>query len=290
MVGQLNGVFISSTFYSGHYFTGASSIANAAATTARASGLLSFLQVNVKSSTSATITAVLNKNGVSGNSTVTLTASTTGFFVDTTHTDAISSGDIIAFQFGQFSTSSPTYFVGAIITQSANSYDMGGGCGDNQNNTFQSTGVHVLPVRGHTIFNNASLSSLETLWSAPMLYAQPAASSATLSNSRIRFVRNASTSAATFQLRKNAANANQVVTIASAGTGLFEDTTHTDTWAASDLFAYTITGVSSQSATNVGAWNLTVNNGSTVAPSTFAMSAFTIYPDITWGPVNVIGY
>ena len=65
----------------------------------------------------------------------------------------------------------------------------------------------------------------------------------TLSSLYVRVVANSTTGSSTLRVRKNAANGTLVVTIGAGATGVFEDTTHTDTVAAGDELCYqTVTG------------------------------------------------
>lgn len=62
------------------------------------SGILSNATVNITSNTvTAASTMVTRINGVSGTVSVSITASTTGRFTDTSHTDAVKSGDLLNF-------------------------------------------------------------------------------------------------------------------------------------------------------------------------------------------------
>ncbi len=62
----------------------------------------------------------------------------------------------------------------------------------------------------------------------------------TLSNMYCRVATNATTGSSTLTSRKNTANGNQTVSIGSAATGEFQDTTHTDSVSAGNLLSYQI--------------------------------------------------
>jgi hypothetical protein len=62
----------------------------------------------------------------------------------------------------------------------------------------------------------------------------------TFSNLFIRIITNTYATTLAFQLRKNAVNGNSVATISIGGTGVFEDTTHTDAITAGDKMTYQV--------------------------------------------------
>jgi len=98
----------------------------------------------------------------------------------------------------------------------------------------------------------------------------------TFSNLSIRVKTNTYATTLAFQLRKNAVNGNSVATISVGGTGVFEDTTHTDTIVAGDKMTYQLPTNSAAKSITVTVMAVTFDATSTTAvrciDSTFGVS------------------
>lgn len=157
------------------------------------------------------------KNAANGNQTI--TAAGAGTYQDTTHTDATVAGDKI-----DWAVSSVTI---VICTVSC---------------LFDSTTNFAVRLNATGSLASA-VSAAQTLEPGLIASALSEGSkgihrvSATLKNLQCILTANAKTSSATYISRKNSANGNMTMTIPASpsGTGIFEDTTHTDSVVATDI-------------------------------------------------------
>ena len=176
-------------------------------------GLRVLVITNTRAATSSVTTRL---NGADSSQTVSITASTTGTYIDTTNTVSVTAADTIGYKLVVGSTSGNFY----ISSISANFESAGQAQGvlsavGGVSTTTASVSRFYVPTG-----NLATAQSTETNAQAAM----PAPG--TLSNLRI-VVSAARATATTFRTRINGANGNQSVSI--TGTGVFEDTTNSDT-------------------------------------------------------------
>lgn len=184
---------------------------------ARASYTLKAAYANIgANSRNGTGTMASRINSVTGNIAVSITASTTGEFSDTTHTDSIVSGDLVNWQ-GSFAGSSGTTRYDAISgvleettgTPALMSSFVG-------NNVTFGNGTFFTPIGGAlSVFTATEANARYTFRTASVL-----------SNLYV-FVRTAAVGTTTVSSRVNGGAGTQTVTPALL-TGAFEDTTHTD--------------------------------------------------------------
>lgn len=189
---------------------------------------LSNLQFSVSANTwGSACTIKSRKNGADGGQSISIPATTTGFFEDTTNTDSLAAGDRVGF---------------AIVTPA------GSGSITTTTGGFlaKSSTANKTPLLGpyfSTLTTNALYLSL--YGGSGVVTAEASAESRTpiavvLSNMYVHVASNASTTTVTVVSRVNGANGNQSISISASATGLFEDTTNTDSLAAGDLFAYQV--------------------------------------------------
>lgn len=204
--------------------------------TARVAGTFTNAGIRVFTGAAGTHTAGLRKNGASGTLVISVTASTTGWFSDSTHTDTIASGDTIC-GFVQttasFSESFSQFSIQFSPTTGATTWYAFSSQGDNLGQSSAST-TNYWPIAGMS-HNSAGFYGTETSAQVRVRAA------GTLSRLQIFIKTNTSVNAATFRTRKNTANGGQSVSITAATTGLFEDASNTDSVVATDLTNYSIT-------------------------------------------------
>lgn len=183
------------------------------------------MQVNVSANARTTATTFdLRKAAASLTQTISYGSTVTGFLEDTTHTDALVAGDKINYRqlTGTGIQSLTTVAIGVDISSSAGYgplvIDTGGGSAQTSATT-----------RWNSIQGSLSLASTETS-------AQYKVESAfVFSNMNVHVLTNTA-STLTYTLRKNVAASALTFVTTSATTGWFEDTTHTVTAVAADLY------------------------------------------------------
>lgn len=193
----------------------------------RTSGTLKFAAVAVTIAGAHTVTS--RKNGAAGTISIVVPAGSTGIFEDVTHSDTFVSGDLLCFQ----QTSNGT---GEATVASQIEYNVA------QNEVIGGSDGSVLAV-----------TSTDHFWpivNAANKFPADSTNGATArlqhgfgvvaSRMRVHVLSNVNTGATTIALRKNAADANQFVTIPASQTGWFEDTTHNDVYNPTDLINYRI--------------------------------------------------
>lgn len=196
-----------------------------------ATGTLSKLYVRVTAnSTTADSTIVLRKNGSDGNLVITVPAGTTGTFEDTTHTDTVSSGDLVNVESisggtGTLSISliSAIYSaVGTTVTRLAT-----------EDATFSSASVtRFYPISGEVSPGGGGTESQ---------FESTIKKAGIMKNLAVYVSDNARTTDITIRTRKNRANAGPSVTITPAATGLFQDTSTAVSVAVDDEIDYQVT-------------------------------------------------
>lgn len=206
--------------------------------TVREAGTLSDLSANIVFNTfGSNSTLVSRVNGSNGNQSVSVTASSTGYFTDSSNTDSISAADEIAAQF----TSGTTCFGHIVVTYDATASKASLLTGNSvEYNISEASVTRYLPFGGQSESTITNETEAEFQYNA----------SATLRNMYAYVSANARTTTTTVRTRVNSANGNISVSITSTATGVFEDTTNTDSISTNDTvnFSYT-TGAGTEALT-----------------------------------------
>lgn len=187
------------------------------------------LSVGMSANTfSSTITVTFRKNTAAGNGTV--TSSGNGQFVDSTHSDTIADNDLINTK--SVGASGVAYSATIITiglrydhTAAFTTYWSNGANGAIE--SYTTTTTSWAPVAGGIL--NGFITSGEADVQAEIRAA------GTWDDLSFFSVSNSKAGNTTFQSRIGSANGNQTLTITSSGTGLFEDTTHTDSLSSGNL-------------------------------------------------------
>lgn len=197
-----------------------------------------YISANGRSTSTTWVTRI---NGADGNCTFSVGAGSTGLFSDTSNTDTISSGDLLNFKFTTGTGGSAIAFrsFGLAFSSTANK---------NPFYTSLTAGINRTAGAGNTYYNpfgtlNTTTTTAES--SKTFIPGFPT----TLSNIMISVLANTCTASVTFKSRKNSADGNQSVSIATTATGLFEDTTNTDVLDYDDDFTYGLVGGTSGTLT-----------------------------------------
>lgn len=198
------------------------------------SGIFSQLKHHVgTNSCDGDSTVTLRKNGGNGNSTVTLTASTTGWFEDTTHTDSIAVNDLVNLALVTGGTSgsvgnSITTLTYASDTSTVQIFELA-------EDSYSATAVtYYAPINGEAGFSNSNATESSVGFTFK--------TSGTFQKAFIYINENTNTFATTLSLRKNTANGNISISITASTTGIFQDTTHTDSVVSGDIVNWAILG------------------------------------------------
>lgn len=214
--------------------------------TYRSAGTLTNLWANVSANTvNGTSTLKARKNGADGNLVVSIGASTTGLLEDTSNSDAVSAGDELALQLIT-GGSSGTMRLGQVSSLFAASSDTahrlscsGTGALSTASTTF------YCPFSGNQDSENTTENRAE----------QYIGFAGTVRNLSVTVGTNARGTTTTFISRKNGGNGSLTLSVGAGATGIFEDTSNSDSFAATDLGCIAIT-------TGTGAGNFNPNQTS----------------------------
>lgn len=212
--------------------------------TARFAGVYSYFSVHValNSLTTASTVFRFRKNGANGNQSVTVPPGVTGIFSDITNTDSVVDGD---------------KFNGEMVTDAggAGSLTMGGinsifrtnsgnvvlyGCANSNNITVAASTLYYLGLAGSIAANTVLQNGEVTMGGA-----------GTFTKAQLYVVTNTRSTSTTFRLIINGVASNITITVPGGSTGLFEDTSNTDTIAADDKVCWGM-----QTGTGTGAIGL----------------------------------
>lgn len=205
----------------------------------RTAGTLSNLHVRALAPGSgASATIKVRKNGADGNEAISIATNASGEFDDTSNTDSVTAGDLLCY---------------SVVTNTSNYWIVGLSC-------LYEASSGMLSKLSTNHENGASRSSINTLYhnvdgllswfSTESNLALPSSVSGTLKNFAVYTDSNSRTAATTFGSRKNLGAGNLAISIGASSTGLFEDTSNTDTISAGDKINYQST-MSSGSGTLV---------------------------------------
>lgn len=194
-------------------------------------------------------TVTFRNNGADGNQTVSITASTTGWFEDTTNSDTIAADDLINWK-----------IVGAAGTGTATCRGINVKCVTATNGrvwiggfapatSSLATASVTRYIQGQGLHNYSA--SLTTTGSAYL------ARACTAKKMRLYVISNGRITDTVYTMQKNGSDVTQAVTVGSGGTGWFEDTSNTDSFAAGDYVSYkcvTSTGTGTIVTASLGAF------------------------------------
>ena len=164
------------------------------------------------------------KNGANGGLSVSVAANTTGDFEDQAGSDSLIDGDTWGYQVVVGAGAGGDVLTLTLISVTA---DAGSDIPFLLSSTSASVGATL--TRYYAVIGSQSVATTE----ADVQYRFRVAS--TLSNLTVRVITNASTGTTTVRLRKNTADGNQVLSIATLATWFFEDAVNTDSIASGDL-------------------------------------------------------
>jgi len=182
----------------------------------------------VSANARTTATTFVNRiNGADGTNTFSVGATTTGFFIDTAHSDALTAGDLINARYHWASGANSIVvrnFQYTIISDNPREITFMGGSTISKN---ASTGTAWNFLAGALLNSGATESIGRSYPITPGV----------MSGFAVYASANTATQDITYQSRKNGANANEVVVVTASTTGWFQDTTNTDTFDNNDFSA-----------------------------------------------------
>jgi hypothetical protein len=171
----------------------------------------------------------VRKNGASGNNVCPITAAATGLIQDTTHTDTFAVDDYFGYMLSTGTGAGETITVVLYSVDITSTAGVGYAIG----------GSSIAPGAGTTVFNTISG---QTAAATELNAAVKALAAGTMSNfaTFIPIGFNTVLATSTIRPRINSADGNQVVTYATLADGYVEDTTHTDTFVATDVLGVSV--------------------------------------------------
>ncbi len=197
----------------------------------RTAGILSLFTIVMNTNTRGASTATVRLNGAAGNQSVSIGASATGTFQDTTHTDAVNAGDKVAYQIVTGAGGSTfddrltlCLFDPSPLTVSILAYVSLPNLSTASQTTFYG-------VTGGASGAITTESTIQTKLRSP----------GTLKNFMFSVASNARTTATTANSRVNGANGNLAISVGASATGFFEDTTNSDALNVGDLIDFAVT-------------------------------------------------
>lgn len=233
----------------------------------RAAGTWSGL-VGVVTASSNTATITSRKNTNAGNQSVACTAS--GPVVDATHSDSLASGDVANYRGILNSGSATPFLVGSSYAGSSSKQDAIGEAGG----SFGNNKTYFLPFGGNSL---TAQTANEARYAATLPYA------VTASNLRISVTADTISAASSMTTRVTASGpGNQSVSIGSLATGVFEDATHTDSYASSAVIDGAITTGATGTGLSVGYVAISIDDGSNAGHSTETSTAVLAFAGISF--------
>lgn len=195
-----------------------------------------YVATNSRGTSSTVVT--FRKNGGAGNQTFTYAASTTGLKTDTANSDTLSTNDLICCS-PALGTGTGNFVITAATLWIDSGTDGSFWAGNTSATGIASgTGTTFCPIAG-----TLALGSTEGANSGQM------GTAGTASGLWCYVSVNASTTNPSLQFRKNTASGNQAVTITALTTGAYQDATHSDTFATTDLIAFRLNGITTAAIT-----------------------------------------
>ena len=197
--------------------------------TYRKAGVLSRATLHLVSNSANTSTGRIRVNAANGNQSITVTSSTTGHFSDTSNTDTVAAADKINFSLAVGSGGTNTLTGAEIIF-------------DATTNTTTQYGATFAFGTGDDLTNYRSVPGSQARSTANEANDQVQVKTAGVwSNLFVNLHTNNISSNATVLSRIDGVDGNQTLTVTSSTTGIFEDTTHSDTVAADAKLVYKLT-------------------------------------------------
>ena len=193
----------------------------------RTAGTLQNCCIFVQTASTTAATVVSRIGGVTKTITVSITANITGAFEDPTHSDAFVSGNLLNWQLSGHSAS-VNMAIGSAIAYSATSSEVFTH-GDGQNLAFNASNQFFGYGAGGLVTTEALVQVKHDF-------------SVTSSNLRMNISGSSAAGTRTFNLRKNGANGNQLLTVVGSATGQVEDGAHSDSFRASDVVNFMMSG------------------------------------------------
>lgn len=191
--------------------------------------LTTYVHTNSKTGTT---TAAFRNNGASGNQALSITTTTTGRFIDTSHTDAVVSGDLVTYQLtGGTSGSLQIDSIGIQFDSGGSAFPVANGGSGNNGSTTSTT---FFPPAGRSGTNTTETNTKSRV---PF----------DMTLTKLRFYSSSNpTTGITVQTRINGSNGSLGATAPASTTGWFEDSSSTDTVVNGDLLDIAMPATSSQ--------------------------------------------
>lgn len=234
---------------------GGSDTSNTEATVSLASpaGMYSQMNCFISANDRGASTYVFRVNGANGNQNLSIGSSASGQFTDTSNTDTVVAGDLVAYH-PIIGSGGTTCFVRSNSIKFAAATNTKTLIGKSSSNNLSTASTTFY----NGIFGNVGGSNLAATEAPVQTLIRTAG---TLSNLRAYASANARSSTTTIRSRVNGGNGNQTLSIGSGATGAFEDTSNTDTVADGDL-------INRSATTGTGTGNLTISMHSIVLMTT----------------------
>jgi hypothetical protein len=245
----------------------------------RTAGTWRNIQINVRTNNRSDATTFKSRvNGANGNQSASITASTTGWFEDTSNTDTVADGDLLCYE---LATGGGTGSLSHWLTYSELDNSAGAFALITADAAGTAIGINLTNYVGFSGVTNR-LSTTES-----RVYVNSAIGF-TAAKLRCYVSANTHANAATLKSRINTANGAQSVSITASTTGWFEDASNSDSVVAGDLLAAQIvTGATSGSLTlHTIAMTGTVGSGSQTLTPDAAVVTWTV-PTATIVPGSV---
>lgn len=196
----------------------------------RTAGTLSKLYVEVSSNTAVLANTFRTRiNGGNGAQSVSITAGTTGLFEDTVNSDTISAGDLVNYQLTVNDSANTLRQASTIFTANSNTVK--------KHVAGNVAGQKVTNNGGRDHYVLAGVLRQETTEATTQFTCR---SAGTLKNLFVYLSANSKTATSTFGTRIEGADGNLTISIAGAATGMFEDTTNSDTISSGNRINYSM--------------------------------------------------
>lgn len=232
----------------------------------RTAGTLSFLgcRISANATTGGSTTFKSRIGGADGGISVSITTGTTGFYLDSSGTSSITAGNLVNYQFingtGGNTTISSLVILFAASSGTATRFVSGSPFG-----ALSSASTTTY----HALCSKTAENTTETFLTCTMRGA------GTLSNGFASIGTNARGTDSTFRTRIGGSDGNIAISITASTTGVFEDTSNTDSISVGNLVNYSIT-------TGTGSGNLVGLWGSDFIPSG------TLYPIVGGSTAGIV--
>lgn len=196
-------------------------------------GTLSHIQTYVSANIRGTASTLRTRiNGADGNQVVSIGASATGFFEDTSNSDSLTAGDDInpVFRTGTGGGGTTTHMLSVLFVNTTNGKNnIYLGC-DQPSRGASATPSFYFPFGYLPLADNTTESQLKMQHNFDVINSQM----------KVFIPTNTYTGNGTMTSRKNGAAGAQTISLTAAGTGLFEDVTNSDSLGPTDDFCYSI--------------------------------------------------